>query len=163
MMNDIECPYCGEEQDINHDDGYGYEEGATHNQQCEKCDKYFTYTTSISYYYESYKADCLNEGGEHDYRPTVTCPVECTRMHCKICDEERQPTELEMIEIKERSEVIDMIYKYGKEGAISKCDEMIKQKMDNINTLPCYDQLTVACIVDEREHWSEIRQKLSKL
>ena len=28
-MYDVECPYCGAEIEINHDDGYGYEEDET--------------------------------------------------------------------------------------------------------------------------------------
>lgn len=97
-MKDINCPYCNAEQDINHDDGYGYEENETHNQQCEECDKYFTFTTSISYYYESEKADCLNGGG-HDFEATKTFPVEFSQMRCSMCDDERKPTESEMTEI----------------------------------------------------------------
>lgn len=27
---DVECPYCGKGLDIDHEDGYGYEEGVTH-------------------------------------------------------------------------------------------------------------------------------------
>lgn len=94
-MNDIECPYCGEEQEINHDDGYGYTEGDIHQQQCSCCDKYFTFTTSISYSYQVYQADCLNDG-KHDFRATVTFPVECTKMECFCCGERRSPTEEEM-------------------------------------------------------------------
>jgi hypothetical protein len=29
-MNDIECPYCDAENEVCHDDGYGYEEGKAH-------------------------------------------------------------------------------------------------------------------------------------
>ena len=29
-MKDCECPYCGEDQEINHDDGYGYEENGVY-------------------------------------------------------------------------------------------------------------------------------------
>ena len=76
-MEDINCPYCETPQNINHDDDYGYQEGELHEQQCSNCEKYFTYTTSISYYYNAYKADCLN-GGEHDWKPTVTFPKEFT-------------------------------------------------------------------------------------
>lgn len=32
MSNDVECPYCGAEQEINHDDGQGYDEGVLHRQ-----------------------------------------------------------------------------------------------------------------------------------
>ena len=94
-MKDIECPYCEHEQEINHDDGYGYEEGELYQQQCSNCDKFFVYTTSISYYHEATKADCLNDS-EHTFRATSTYPKECTRMECTQCGEIRQPTEEEM-------------------------------------------------------------------
>lgn len=99
---DIECPYCGDEQDINHDDGYGYSEGVLHNQQCSNCEKTFSFTTAISFDYEVYKAPCLN-GGEHDWKPTITAPVKYTKYECSTCGEFREPTpeELEQI-IKER-------------------------------------------------------------
>lgn len=73
MINDVECPYCGAGQEINHDDGYGYEEGEIFNQECGSCGKTFAYTTSISFYYKASKADCLN-GGEHDFKPVVHFP-----------------------------------------------------------------------------------------
>lgn len=97
-MSDINCPYCGAGQDICHDDGHGYEEDVTHQQQCGECDKYFTFTTSISYYYEAEKADCLN-GAEHEWKPTHTYPKEFTKMRCTMCDDERKPSESEMREI----------------------------------------------------------------
>lgn len=91
-MNDIECPYCGEELEINHDDGYGYTEDRRHQQECGACGKTFTYLTSISFNYEAEKADCLNEGGEHDWKPTHSFPKCATKMACSICDGEREPT-----------------------------------------------------------------------
>ena len=94
MNDDIECPYCGKEQEINHDDGYGYEEDQIHQQQCGDCEKYFTYTTYISFSYTAYKADCLNDS-EHTFEPTHTYPLECTRMECTQCGETRQPTKEE--------------------------------------------------------------------
>ena len=94
-MSDVNCPYCDAEQEINHDDGYGYEEGVRHEQQCGECNKYFTFTTSISYYYESEKADCLN-GAEHDFKPTRTHPKKYTKMECSMCEESRKPTDEEM-------------------------------------------------------------------
>lgn len=99
-MNDVNCPYCDAEQDINHDDGVGYEENVRHEQQCNACGKTFTYTTSISFYYEAEKADCLN-GGEHDFHPTTTYPKEFTMMECSMCDESRKPNEEEMRKILE--------------------------------------------------------------
>jgi len=65
-MSDTECPYCEAAIEINHDDGYGYNESDTYNQQCDECDKYFAFTTSISFYYETSKAPCMN-GGHHKW------------------------------------------------------------------------------------------------
>jgi len=63
-MSDIKCPYCEEEQEINHDDGYGYAEDGDYEQDCIKCDKTFKYTTSISY---NYQVEC--QEGDHDMEP----------------------------------------------------------------------------------------------
>lgn len=90
-MKDIECPYCGEWLDIDHDDGYGYEEGEVFQQRCYHCDKTFTYTTGILFVYHPEQADCLNDG-EHDYKPTTTVPKFFTKMRCSMCDEQREPT-----------------------------------------------------------------------
>jgi hypothetical protein len=75
MIDDVNCPYCGAPQEINHDDGRGYSEDDKHEQQCNECEKIFVFTTSISYYYEAEKADCLNDG-EHNYKRTHTIPRE---------------------------------------------------------------------------------------
>lgn len=91
MSTDVICPYCEKEQDINHDDGYGYQEGVTHNQQCGFCNKYFVFQTSISFDYEVDKAACLNDG-PHDFQPTRTFPKEYTEMECVACSETRKPT-----------------------------------------------------------------------
>ena len=95
---DIECPYCKHEQDINHDDGYGYSEDEIHQQTCGNCDKTFTFTTSISFSYEVSKADCLNDG-EHDFEATTTYPKDCTKMECTMCSETRVPTKKEYLKI----------------------------------------------------------------
>ena len=97
MSKDIECPYCGHWQKVNHDDGQGYEEDVNHQMECEKCEKIFVFTTMVIYSYESEKADCLNDGN-HDYKPTVTFPKEFTMMRCKMCGDVREPTESERIE-----------------------------------------------------------------
>ena len=49
-MNDVKCPYCDMELEIDHDDGYGYEEDQIHNQECKFCGKAFVYTTSVCFY-----------------------------------------------------------------------------------------------------------------
>jgi len=91
MTYDVECPYCGEGQEINHDDGYGYEEDRLHEQGCGDCDKTFTFTTGIIYVYHSFKAECLN-GGQHNVSPTITYPKRYTKMICSDCEYERPPT-----------------------------------------------------------------------
>lgn len=92
MYSNVECPYCEKEQEINHDDGYGYEEDEVYQQQCDFCDKVFAYTTSIHFTHNANKADCLNEG-EHEWKRIATTPIEYTTMGCTMCDERRKPTE----------------------------------------------------------------------
>ena len=94
-MNDTECPYCDAPIEINHDDGAGYAEDETHQQECGECEKTFVFTTSIHFSYSPYKADCLN-GSEHKYKPTTTVPKEYTQMRCEDCGDERRPNEMEM-------------------------------------------------------------------
>ena len=97
-MNDINCPYCGAGQYINHDDGCGYEEDTLHDQECSYCEKSFVFTTAIHFFYEAKKADCLN-GAEHKYKPTMTVPRRYTKMECPDCGTRRQPTEAELASI----------------------------------------------------------------
>lgn len=96
-MSDVECPYCGKYQEINHDDGYGYQEGEIFNQECDDCEKTFAYTTSISFSYDAEKADCLN-GGDHNWKPQITYPKEYTKMECTMCGDTRVPTDSEFKE-----------------------------------------------------------------
>lgn len=94
MAKDIECPFCGVSQEINHDDGYGYGEDEMHQQLCGACDRSFGYTTSISFYYEAHVLPCLN-GAPHDFKPSFTVPVEYTKMLCD-CGAQRKPTKEEL-------------------------------------------------------------------
>lgn len=91
---DIQCPYCEKEFNICHDDGFGYEEGVKHQQECPHCGKSFVFETSISFHYEAEKADCLN-GRKHDYEISATCPREFSIMRCKMCDDKRELTDKE--------------------------------------------------------------------
>jgi transposase-like protein len=93
-MSDMQCPYCGAEQEVCHDDGHGYEENVRHEHQCTECEKTFVFETSVSFYYEPSKADCLN-GAPHDLVLTKTWPKEYTRWCCKHCDYERAMTDAE--------------------------------------------------------------------
>ncbi|WP_159467987.1 hypothetical protein [Dyadobacter sp. 3J3] len=97
-MYDVNCPYCGAEIEICHDDGFGCEEDITYQQECPKCENGFVFTTSISIDHQAYPADCLN-GAPHDYNPVITFPKEYSKMRCTMCDEERTPTIEEMASI----------------------------------------------------------------
>jgi hypothetical protein len=95
---DLECPYCETELEVCHDDGFGYEEGVKHQMECSNCEKSFVFETSISFYYEPEKADCLNDG-KHKWKPQTSYPKEFTKMECQSCGDTRNPTEDEMKEI----------------------------------------------------------------
>lgn len=71
-MSDVKCPHCGEEQEICHDDGAGYEEDVNHEQHCRDCNKPFIFTTSVSYSYDVYCKDV-----EHDMENTHKDLWEC--------------------------------------------------------------------------------------
>ena len=90
MSNDVECPYCGKGQEINHDDGYGYEVDEIYEQGCPDCKKVFAFTTSIHFHYDARKAPCLNDG-EHDWKAIIGFPVEYFegKQRCGYCAEER--------------------------------------------------------------------------
>lgn len=83
-MSDCECPYCGEDVEICHDDGAGYDESATHQQKCPHCEKTFVFTTAIHFTYSPGRADCLN-GAQHEYQTTDTFPREAARLYCVWC------------------------------------------------------------------------------
>ena len=85
MYSDVDCPYCGKGQEINHDDGYGYQEDEYYQQQCGDCEKTFSFTTSISFYYETEKAPCLN-GGDHNWKKRFT-PYYPDQKQCQVCGE----------------------------------------------------------------------------
>jgi len=83
--SDVDCPYCGAPNDINHDDGYGYAENEKFSQECEGCGKTFVYTTAIIFDYDAEKAPCLN-GGEHKYKEL---PTSLGTLHeCEYCGDQ---------------------------------------------------------------------------
>lgn len=94
----VECPYCSCEQAINHDDGFGYAEDVKHEMQCSHCERYFVFETSITFRFEAEKADCLN-GAEHNYESVYTIPNAFTTMRCTMCDDTREPTAQERIDL----------------------------------------------------------------
>lgn len=93
---DLECPYCGADQEVCHDDGQNYDQDVNHEMECSKCGKRFVFRTSITFSYDAEKADCLNDG-KHVYRPTHTSPSCFTQMECQSCGERRELTESERV------------------------------------------------------------------
>ena len=87
----MQCPYCGADQDVCHDDGHGYDEGRRHEHTCSKCEKNFVFETTIVFYYDAKKADCLN-GAEHELKFRKSWPKKYSRMGCVHCDFERIAT-----------------------------------------------------------------------
>ena len=85
---DVNCPYCDAETEICHDDGRGYDENEIHHQYCPKCENTFAFETTIVFYYEAKKADCLN-GGKHNFKFRRSHPIEFSKMRCEDCGEER--------------------------------------------------------------------------
>ena len=86
-MATVECPYCGAEQEVCYDDGYGAGEDELYEYECT-CGKTFIFTTSIIFMHTSRRADCLN-GGEHEFKLTRTYPKEFARLRCTVCGEEK--------------------------------------------------------------------------
>lgn len=105
-MIDVACPYCGEDQEITHDDGYGLEENEIFGQECGNCKKKFAYSTCIIFHYELWKADCLN-GANHQYEATITFPKKYTKMKCKVCGDERECSPEEMQKVMQKHEAQD--------------------------------------------------------
>lgn len=98
-MSDLTCPYCGADNEVRHDDGFGYAEDVRHETECHACGKNFVFTTSIVLYYAAAKADCLN-GAEHDLRLSNTIPVEYSRWVCRCCEYEKRLTDDEVEKLK---------------------------------------------------------------
>ena len=88
-MSDMQCPYCGADQEVCHDDGFGYDEYMRHEHQCSACEKYFVFTTTIHITYDSYAADCLN-GEPHELKLSKAYPLGFSKMHCANCYYERR-------------------------------------------------------------------------
>ena len=88
--SDVMCPYCGGYQEINHDDGYGFEEDEEHEQECVNCNKTFTFQTVIGF---TYKVFC--QDGDHDLEPFGTDHP--GMYQCKKCDYYEQRLEEEVI------------------------------------------------------------------
>lgn len=89
-MDTVECPYCQESVKINHDDGAHYDENISEPMECEKCEKSFMVSASVTWHFEGERADCLNDG-EHDWQKIRGYPTEHfeNRRRCWMCYEEK--------------------------------------------------------------------------
>lgn len=93
-MADVQCPYCGEELDVCHDEGQNYSEDGELN-SCDGCDKEIMIFTSVSYYYESgckpkdhdliIDFERINSEGLEKYRDSHYW-IECKREFCNYCE-----------------------------------------------------------------------------
>ena len=89
-MSDVECPYCGNGQDICNDDGHGLDECRTHQEECGECGKMFIFTTSLTVDSEAEKADCLN-GSEHRMEPRQSWRYYYPdAVRCSVCNHEEK-------------------------------------------------------------------------
>ena len=94
MNKDLQCPLCGEWQQVDHDDGMGYDQDVMHNQECSDCGNIFGFKTYISFSYDPVKTDCLNDGN-HKWKLSHTYPRKFSQMYCDFCEERRDLTEEE--------------------------------------------------------------------
>lgn len=101
-MKDINCPYCGFEQEIDHDNKY--EQDQQHQTECMECGKTFVFETEISFSYTASKADCLN-GAEHQWKETNAIPRCFRRLQCPDCGEEK---EIEGTEVERKAYFAEM-------------------------------------------------------
>ena len=88
-MHKAECPYCGENNEINHDDGFGLEDDQQWEQECKYCGKIFIFQSSTQWYFHAEKAPCLN-GEDHNWVKIVGAPREYLigRQRCSYCGKE---------------------------------------------------------------------------
>ncbi len=87
MYYDMQCPYCGADDDVCHDDGAGYAEDEAHQHWCGHCEKTYVFQTSIDFSYEPSKADCLNTDDDlHDWKH-IDDPWYPQKKICRVCEE----------------------------------------------------------------------------
>ena len=136
MKNDLECPYCGAELEVNHDDGQGYAEDELHQQECRACGKVFVFTTTITFHYSPAQANCLNDE-EHAFMPSKTYPPRYTKMVCKDCGEEKPCIRVRLAVTKNEKEL-----PVGTEGNViegtMEHSGMLRVLFDNGMNIPMY-------------------------
>ena len=69
--------------------------------------------------------------------------------------------ELKEYMVSVEKEANDLVENLGKEKAISKCDEMIKEYMNQINEFGG-DPLTGGFMIAKRNYWTDVRFEINK-
>ena len=96
-MNDITCPCCGFEFAANMEH---VDIESTCVQDCPKCEEPVAFFAEIFWHFSSEEhAPCVNDESLHKWEPRRSWPKICSRMTCSVCEEEREPTEDEWLEI----------------------------------------------------------------
>jgi len=92
-MNNVECPYCGEENEVSHDNGENYSEDETTETECSGCEKIFQIETSVIFDHRAIATPCLNDGNHH-FEQVYGCPKEVFVgvTMCRICGERKTDT-----------------------------------------------------------------------
>jgi hypothetical protein len=110
MNDDLNCPYCDASLEVNHDDGFGYDQDRAHEMQCDECKKYFIFHTHIHFSYHPEKADCLN-GTPHNFskwyelwrqNDNIAKTLTITEAHrCRDCEFEERRGRIQTKQINE--------------------------------------------------------------
>ena len=97
MSDYVNCPYCKNSTFVDLDDiNVLAEEPFT--TECEHCGKVILVTPSVHITLDADKCQC--QGQDHEWEPTQTFPKCFSKMICKHCGEEREPTEEERTKYK---------------------------------------------------------------
>lgn len=95
---EVTCPYCKEDFEVNTDDGAHYKDGESEEETCPHCEKIMLIYSSCSWNRRANAADCLNDG-KHPYSEWSTLWIVeqgenkgkfLERRSCETCDHEER-------------------------------------------------------------------------
>lgn len=113
MRDDIECPYCHKDFEVDTDDGRHYGDGESEQDSCPHCDKRIMIYSSCSWWSEASAADCLNDLAPHQWsdwvrhHPTTDFTQWYSTRICNVCDEKEQ-TKLDVTDSPEEQRRLQM-------------------------------------------------------
>lgn len=95
-----ECPYCGEDTESDLFCDEPLRDGESSETECPKCGKMFMASASWSVDYTTWKAPCLNEEGNHDWKPVTGYPEEFFKgkYRCTYCGKQETRKDDSMID-----------------------------------------------------------------